>query len=81
MPKFLTTEGLSKLLTNVKTVFATKTEVTTVVNDLKSPSNEIGQSFVHTSGNETIAGIKNTISIRVNPDLNISLNKFNIISY
>ena len=58
MPKFLTTEGLSKLLTNVKTVFATKTEVTTVVNDLKSPSNEIGQSFVHTSGNETIAGTK-----------------------
>ncbi len=58
MSKFLTTEGLSKLLTNIKTVFVTKTEVTTVVNDLKSPSNEIGQSFVHTSGNETIAGTK-----------------------
>lgn len=58
MPKFLTTEGLSKLLSNVKTVFATKTEVNTVVNEIKSPSNELGQTLVHTSGNETIAGTK-----------------------
>lgn len=56
--KMLTAEGLQKLLQKVKTVFATKTEVDTIVNDLQSPSSTTGQSFVHTNGNETIAGTK-----------------------
>ena len=60
--KMLTAEGLQKLLQKVKTVFATKTEVNTtvntIVNDLQSPSSTTGQSFVHTTGNETIAGTK-----------------------
>lgn len=56
--KMLTAEGLQKLLQKVKTVFATKTEVNAIVNDLQSPSSTTGQSFVHTTGNETIAGTK-----------------------
>lgn len=63
--KMLTAEGLQKLLQKVKTVFATKTEVNTIVNDLQSPSSTTGQSFVHTTGNETIAGDK-TFSSKIN---------------
>lgn len=51
MPAFLTATGLAKLLQKVKTVFATKTEVTATVGDVDA-------NCVHKTGNETIAGTK-----------------------
>ena len=51
MPTFLTAEGLARLLQRVKTVFATKTEVTTAVQSADS-------GCVHLTGSETIAGTK-----------------------
>ncbi len=54
----LTAEGLAKLLQKVKTVFATKTEVASTINDLTSPNGEAGRALVHKTGNETIAGTK-----------------------
>lgn len=58
MPAFLTAEGLAKLLQKIKTVFVTKTEVSSTIDDLKSPTGTAGQSLVHRTGNETIAGTK-----------------------
>lgn len=54
----LTAEGLAKLLQKIKTVFATKTELNVTVDNLTSPTGEIGKSIVHTSGDETITGTK-----------------------
>ena len=51
MPAFLTATGLAKLLQKVKTVFATKTEVTSAIGDADA-------NCVHKTGNETIAGTK-----------------------
>lgn len=58
----LTAEGLAKLLQKIKTVFATKTELTAVnenlTEQLTSQSASAEENFVHKSGNETIAGVK-----------------------
>lgn len=58
----LTAEGLAKLLQKIKTVFATKTELTAVsenlTEQLTTHSASAEENFVHKSGNETIAGIK-----------------------
>ena len=51
MPAFLTAEGLAKFLQKVKTVFATKTEVTSAIGDADV-------NCIHKTGNETIAGTK-----------------------
>lgn len=51
MPSFLSSEGLSKLLQKIKSVFATKTEVASSIE-------AAAENLVHKSGNETIAGTK-----------------------
>lgn len=58
MPMFLSAEGLSKLLQKIKTVFATKSELTALGEDLTAQANELGKTLVHRTGNETIAGTK-----------------------
>lgn len=58
MLAFLTVEGLVKLLQKINTVFVTKTEVSSTIDDLKFPTGTAGQSLVHRTGNETIAGTK-----------------------
>lgn len=58
MPAFLSAEGLSKLLQKIKTVFATKTELTTLEYSLTAQANQLGTTFVHKTGNETISGTK-----------------------
>ena len=58
MPTFLDASGLSTLLQKIKTVFATKTELNALENDLVSRANTLGTTFVHKTGNETIEGTK-----------------------
>ena len=67
--KLLTAEGLARILTKTKEVYATKTEVASKMQDLQSPSGTIGQSVVHTEGNETIAGTK-TFSSTIDGSIN-----------
>ena len=62
MPAFLTASGLAKLLQKVKTVFATKTEVTSAIGDADA-------NCVHKTGNETIAGTK-TFSSKISGSIN-----------
>lgn len=63
--KFLTINGLHHFLQKIKTTFSTKTEIASAVNDLASPSGEAGQTLVHRTGDETIAGTK-TFSSTIN---------------
>ena len=58
MPTFLDASGRSTLLQKIKTVFATKTELNALENDLVSRANALGTTFVHKTGNETIEGTK-----------------------
>lgn len=58
MPSFLSAEGLSKLLQKIKAVFATKTELNALGDSLTAQANELGTTFVHKTGNETISGTK-----------------------
>ena len=58
MATFLSAEGLAKVLQKVKTVFATKSELAALGEDLTAQANELGTTFVHKTGNETIAGTK-----------------------
>ncbi len=67
--KWLTVEGLARVLTKTKEVYVTKTEITSKMQDLQSPSGTIGQSVVHTTGNETIAGTK-TFSSTIDGSIN-----------
>ena len=62
MPAFLTATGLAKLLQKIKTVFATKTEVTAAIGDADA-------NCVHKTGNETIAGTK-TFSSKISGSIN-----------
>ena len=54
----LTAEGLAKLLQKIKTVFATKTELNAMGEQLTSQASQTEEGLVHKTGNETIAGTK-----------------------
>lgn len=54
----LTAEGLAKLLKKIKSVFATKSELAAMGEDLIQQANDLGKTLVHRTGNETIAGTK-----------------------
>ena len=58
MPSFLDASGLSKLLQKIKTVFATKSELAALGDSLTAETNQLGTTFVHKTGNETISGTK-----------------------
>ena len=58
MAAFLSAEGLAKVLQKVKAVFATKSELAVLGEDLTAQANELGATFVHKTGNETVAGTK-----------------------
>lgn len=69
MPVFLSAEGLSKLLQKIKNIFATKSELTALGDELTTRINQLGTTVVHKTGNETIAGTK-TFSSTISGSIN-----------